>query len=76
MYNRGNIFRTVILGSSAGFSKFDFELELLQHEMKHNPVQRGEVSVFAWRVFGQTREEVWASAGLPEVLGCAYEGFI
>ena len=34
-----------------------------QFHMTWKPVLRGEVGARAWRVCGQTREEVWASAG-------------
>jgi hypothetical protein len=37
--------------------------------MAQKPALRGEVGARAWRVCGQTREEVWASAGGARRLG-------
>ena len=37
-------------------------LELIQPHMTQKPVLRGKVGARAWRVCGQTREEIWAGA--------------
>ena len=47
----------------------ELETELIQPHMTQKPMLRGEVGARAWLVFGQTREEVWASAGGARRLG-------
>ena len=47
----------------------ELELELIRSQMTQKPQLRGEVGACAWRVCGQTREEVWASAGGARRLG-------